>query len=528
MNNENTRKKSGKASAIIVFTVSGLLITLGFLMLFSAIWFTTNFNTAVGLDAVIFTLLAGVEEADPELINSYILDAAVTTVLCSAVLIAAILVIPKLIQNEKFRTRFTAKVHKLSALGLAAVLFLSLFLFSGIHVDLFSFIAARLDTSVLFDERYVHPNDVEISFPEEKRNLIYIYLESMEISYMDEENSGALETNLIPELTELAQNNLNFSHNEGVGGAQTTVGSTWTIAAMITQTSGVPLCLPAKVNRNSLNRYAKVLPGLTNLTNILHENGYTQSLMVGSDGSFGGRKEFFTQHDMDNVYDLFTAREDGFLPSPDYHDKFWGYEDYYLFHYAQAKITEQAQSGEPFAFTLLTVDTHHPAGHPCIACQRRSIEGMELQEAKDTQFEDVLNCSSRQVTQFVEWIQKQDFYENTTVIITGDHTSMNKQYFAGHVAEDYTRRVYNCFLNTPIEPVEAKNREFTTLDMFPTTLAALGCTIEGDQLGLGVNLFSDRPTLAEELGMNYLNAEITKVSPYYQNNFLYGTKQEEQ
>ncbi len=34
-----------------------------------------------------------------------------------------------------------------------------------------------------------------------------------------------------------------------------------------------------------------------------------------------------------------------------------------------------------------------------------------------------------------------------------------------------------------------KNREFTTLDMFPTTLAALGCTIEGDKLGFGVNLF---------------------------------------
>jgi phosphoglycerol transferase len=43
------------------------------------------------------------------------------------------------------------------------------------------------------------------------------------------------------------------------------------------------------------------------------------------------------------------------------------------------------------------------------------------------------------------------------------------------------------------------------MDMFPTTLAALGVEIEGDKLGIGVNLFSDKQTLAEKYGIETLN-----------------------
>ena len=57
------------------------------------------------------------------------------------------------------------------------------------------------------------------------------------------------------------------------------------------------------------------------------------------------------------------------------------------------------------------------------------------------------------------------------------------------------------------------------MDVFSTTLAALGFTIEGDRLGLGTNLFSARETLAEQLGYDYLNNELGKSSLYYITNF---------
>ena len=53
------------------------------------------------------------------------------------------------------------------------------------------------------------------------------------------------------------------------------------------------------------------------------------------------------------------------------------------------------------------------------------------------------------------------------------------------------------------------------MDMFPTTLGAMGVNIEGNRLGIGTNLFSDSKTLAEEMGIDKLNTELKKNSAYY-------------
>ena len=37
--------------------------------------------------------------------------------------------------------------------------------------------------SIFIDDNYVDPASVNLSFPEKKINLIYIFLESMEITY---------------------------------------------------------------------------------------------------------------------------------------------------------------------------------------------------------------------------------------------------------------------------------------------------------------------------------------------------------
>ena len=57
--------------------------------------------------------------------------------------------------------------------------------------------------------------------------------------------------------------------------------------------------------------------------------------------------------------------------------------------------------------------------------------------------------------------------------------------------------------------------------MYPTTLSAMGVEIEGDRLGLGVDLYSDTPTLAEKYGLEYVNTELLKNSDYYTEKLLY-------
>ena len=98
---------------------------------------------------------------------------------------------------------------------------------------------------------------------------------------------------------------------------------------------------------------------------------------------------------------------------------------------------------------------------------------------------------------------------------------MDEGYIDRNVAEDYNRTVYNCFMNTAIDTEYEKNRQFVAADMFPTTLAAIGCEIEGERLGLGTNLFSGKPTLVEEMGLEEFDSELLKTSDYYTKNFFF-------
>ena len=332
----------------------------------------------------------------------------------------------------------------------------------------------------------------------------------MENTYMSADVGGALDRNTMPELTALVQEeeNINFSHTDGIGGFHNMTGARWTIGAMVAHTAGIPLKVPMGIDRNEYGQDS-FLPGVHTMTNVLAENGYYQTLMVGSDANFGGRKPYFEQHGLNRTFDIFTAREVGIVP-PGYF-VFWGMEDLHLFDFAKQELTKIAEQEEPFAFTMLTVDTHRTNGYVCRKCVGLWGE----------QYENVISCSSKQVYDFIQWVKQQDFYENTTIVIAGDHITMDEGYIDRNVAEDYERTVYNCIINSAAEERNSKNRQFVAADMFPTTLAAIGCEIEGERLGLGTNLFSGKPTLVEEMGLEEFDAELTKTSDYYTKNFFF-------
>ena len=487
--------------------LSCILTILGALAFFSAAWYIRTYGKT-GFDSVLFTLTGGLNGVQDGLVTSYIIGGLLPAVLF-IIVVQALLFFP----GEEFRLCIPVSGKKLQlfpfpmwlASLLSLVLSLVLLYSAGTSVGMFEYLKSHGTTGQIYEKEYVDPATAQISFPEEKRNLVYIMLESMETSYLSEDLGGALPYNLIPELYDLAAENMNFSHNKGIGGLVELPGVSWTIGSMVGQTSGIPLKVPDGIIdwQNGYGKDGVFLPGATTLFDILSENGYYQALMVGSDAAFGGRKTYYKTHGVDKIYDIYTARQDGIVPR-DYF-VWWGMEDRHLFEYAKQELTEIAAQDQPFAFTMLTVDTHHIGGYTCDLC------GSEYEES----YENAISCSSRQVLEFVQWLQQQDFYENTTVVITGDHFSMDAGYFNRNVEDGYVRHGYNCFLNTPATAARLKNRKFSALDMFPTTLAAMGCTIEGDRLGLGTNLFSATPTLIEKQGYVTFWNELAKASDYY-------------
>ena len=133
------------------------------------------------------------------------------------------------------------------------------------------------------------PEEVEISFPDQKRNLIYIFLESMETTYADRKNGGAFEKNVIPELTKLAQQSEDFSgETDQLNGGYAMPGATWTMGAMFAQTSGLPLNI--SISSNYMDTQDHFFANTTTLGDILEKEGYSQTLLIGSEAKFGGRR----------------------------------------------------------------------------------------------------------------------------------------------------------------------------------------------------------------------------------------------
>ena len=490
--------------------ICAFIILISFICFNAARWYIEIYGN-LGFDAILYTLISELGGTENDLIVSFVQNALLSAVFNTIVIVIILFLKPHRKIVCYFRNKrklqlypFDKKITFLFSFVLSGYLLYS----AATQVDAISFIEYLIMDSPIYVENYADPLKTNITFPKEKRNLIYIYLESMETTFLAKELGGGNDVNPIPELYLLAQNNVNFSHNEDVGGYAALSGGTWTIAGLVSHTAGIPLKTPLNIGGNDYGQDT-FLPGVNTLSDLLHENGYYQALMVGSDASFGGRKQYYEQHGTDMIYDLFTARTDRIVPE-DYM-VWWGMEDKYLYEYAKQELPKLAAQDAPFAFTMLTVDSHHVDGYVCEYCENVYSE----------QYENVLACASKQVYEFVNWIQQQEFYENTTIIISGDHPTMDRAFIESNVTPNYERKVYNCIINAGIDSANTKNRQFCTLDMFPTTLAAMGCEIEGDRLGLGTNLFSDTLTFCEELGTQKFDEIISMNSKYYTQNFFF-------
>lgn len=385
------------------------------------------------------------------------------------------------------------------------ILFTLVLVFVLYKINIFTYIGNQISSSTFIEENYVETKDVNITFPKNKKNLIYIYLESMENSYSNKENGGLNNKDLIPTLSSLTKEHTSFSNTKKQGGALSLNGTAWTAAAMVGQTSGLPL----KINTSSngiidLNNF---FPNTKTLGDILEENNYSNYLLLGSDSNYGCRKQYFRQHGNYKIYDLNTAIKNKDMTEEEI--VWWGFDDDDLFDYAKKQLTEISKKDEPFNYTMLTVDTHFEDGYLADTCNKNY----------DDQYSNVISCSDSKIKDFLDWLKEHDFYEDTVIIITGDHLSMDTDYFE-KIPDNYQRTIYNVIINSDTKAKHTTNRSFTTLDMFPTTLASLGVRIEGERLALGTNLYSSKKTLIEEKGYKYVTKELDKRSSFYNNNVL--------
>lgn len=337
------------------------------------------------------------------------------------------------------------------------------------------------------------------------RNLLIIYMESMEATFRNSDHGRYTSKarvvfptgSLIPNLDRLATQNLSFSN------LVATRGAGWTIAGLISYNCAFPQTwLPYNAGFNdSVAKY--FLHSATCLGDVLDTLGYEQVIFRGADGDYAGSRGFFDSHAIAmrdlRVLGPWAVQHDGWQND-------WGVKDSLIFTQVRERLQEYERAREngenkPFAFYVLTADTHAPG-----FVDKQYCPDLERSYANS------LHCSDRVVGHFVEWFLQSPLAKDTTLILLGDHLTMEQDFIESGVE----RRIYNAFINPKFtKPLNSEILQSTLTHFDITTLILDSLGIETRSFGLGRNPLYGK-TLVQELGASGLYEELGKPSRVYE------------
>lgn len=362
-----------------------------------------------------------------------------------------------------------------------------------------------------YNTYYVSTETTAIHFPEKKRNVLVIFLESWENAFLDEAQGGVYPKNLMPEFCAIAEKNLYFSNTSGIGGGYDLYNTNSTISATVAKFSATPMILwqtPAKPSEefdDSASQQTQVVALETvTINDILKREGYNQIFSYAYYKEFAATGLFFETHGNIPFHDLpYFEEKHGNVP--DEIKNRWGFDDYLLYTFAKQELTELAAADKPFFYGLALADSHTGDYKMCALCEKPK------ENTKEYRIKSVIRCMDKQFAEFIRWAEAQSWYENTTIVIFGDHTFPLPEQLPKKLE---THVWLNCFINPAVTTSNTKNRQFSSFDMYPTILEAMGVTVEGHALGFGRSLFSDKPTILEETeNPIYVNLELSKPIP---------------
>ncbi len=324
-----------------------------------------------------------------------------------------------------------------------------------------------------------------IAKPAVQKNLVLIYLESVERSYGQ---IPAFEAFYEP-LQTLADQSV-----ELVNLVQTT-GTNYTIAGIVSTQCGIPLVskgLQTVFFKNDVQASLdNFLPSVHCLGDQLTEDGYTLSYMNGASLDKFSKRSFLREHGFTRLFDkanLTEAQKQG-------RTNVWGLNDALLFENITQEFDSLATQGTPFVQGMLTISTHGPDAFLDNNCAPTPNVASQIPRA--------IQCTGQLVSRFVDHIRTSPAGDNTIIVVMSDHMSFFNSVQAQLDSVGAARR--NLFMVLGAGKPQKINRKMAPYDIYPTLLEIMGYKLKDGRANLGVSQYSPTQNLTEELGVSMLN-----------------------
>ena len=327
--------------------------------------------------------------------------------------------------------------------------------------------------SLLYEKEFASIEDRQIIHPQNKRNLVVIYVESLEKGYGNLNYSSPVLTSYLQKQKVKA---LSFDSFHQLASTK------YTLAAMIASQCG----LVEDFGLSTSTSVPFLYPQLNCIPDILAQNGYKNFFYKSADLKFANTIFFAKQHHFDVVKGVNEWMDD-FPHEQEIKGSSWGVRDSFLYEQIKKTISEQEKQKQPYSIFAVTVDTHGDENYvdPICPFQERTAQ-------------NVIKCADYLLQDFLKWCQEQPFYDNMMIVILGDHVAHGLKNPI-YTSSPQNREIENIIFNSV--RTDKKGHIWTTFDLAPTIMEALGYKMPA--LGLGRSLFEVQPTLFEKYGQKF-------------------------
>ena len=470
--------------------VNFFLIFFSYLLIFLSIWIKKTFGSHVYYVEIIYNAFVNYEgiKNSPQIYKLefflYVINLSIFFSLLTVLIF------------NKIKNKFNLINEK------SYLMFLSFFLFLSFIFFLFQFkFHDYLIAYSKYDQNknlFKNPNEIKFQDPLNKKNLIIVYVESLEYLVSD--------LSKISDFNKLSKKNYNSSpildlekiEGKKIINFKEAPTASFSLGGIISSQCSIPFYPSISINLNNFDG-KKILC----LSDVLNDYGYKQYHFMTVDKKFH-RTDLFTQNHFYNVRDNNKIRE----RYPDA-EIAWGngvFDDI-LLEDAKNKILELHNTNTPFNVVIKTTDTHYPYEFtPRCNLAKSKIEEINAYNS--------YKCISNLIKKFFINLNEENILDNTVIVIMGDHLAYDMLIKLHRYHE--SRNIY-FKINSSKTFTRSKMNHF---DIAPTILQEMGfLSLNDTRFGFGVSLYNDNTKYNyDEHYKSVMNKNL--LSDFYLRNIL--------